>query len=61
MVFTGKEKMMNYEDIIYTPGHENCDECVVCLVRAHEMLKFTVADTVTTFSAEGDHSGTISR
>ncbi len=52
---------MNYEDIIYTPGHENCDECVVCLVRAHEMLKFTVADTVTTFSAEGDHSGTISR
>ncbi len=52
---------MNYENITYTPKHEDCDECTACLVRAHEMLKFTVADSIATFSAEGDHSGTITR
>lgn len=57
---TEKEKKM-YEATIYTPKHDDCSECNVCLVRAHEMLKFTVADTVSTFSEDGLHSGSIER
>lgn len=53
------EKMR--ENITYETGHENCDECVGYLVKAHEMLKFVVSETISTFSAEGDHSGTVRR
>lgn len=52
---------MDYEAMTYTPKHDDCDECLVCLVRAHEMLKFSVADTIATFSEDGTHAGTISR
>jgi hypothetical protein len=52
---------MSYEDTTYTPKHENCAECDACLVEAHKALRFTCASTITTFSAEGDHCGTISR
>jgi hypothetical protein len=61
MVNTRKDKKMDYEKMIYTPKHDDCDECIVCLVRAHEMLKHTVADTIATFSEDGDHCGSISR
>lgn len=52
---------MNYEEMIYTPKHDDCDECIVCLSRAYEMLNFSVADTIATFSEDGDHCGSISR
>jgi hypothetical protein len=61
MVNTGKDEKMNYEKMIYTPKHDDCNDCNACLVRAHEMLKFSVADTIATFSEDGTHSGSITR
>jgi hypothetical protein len=52
---------MNYEKMIYTPKHDDCNDCNDCLVRAHEMLKFSVADTIATFSEDGTHSGSVTR
>lgn len=61
MVYIGKDEKMDYEKMIYTPKHDDCDDCIACLVRAHEMLKFSVADVIATFSEDGTHSGSITR